>query len=119
MTEEEKIEKKEDKISKKDHKNKDKKKIEELEIEGAELKDKNMRVTAEMINTIRRKEEETARLLKYSNESLILEITLKACVEETVKIILSFDNPLLLLNPSCIRYSKIIFLDSSSPAAIG
>ena len=73
MENEEKIEK-EDKISKKDHKNKEKKKIEELEIEVAELKDKNMRVTAEMINTIRRKEEETARLLKYSNESLILEI---------------------------------------------
>ena len=74
MTEEEKIEKNNDKISKKDHKSKDKKKIEELENEVALLKDKNMRVTAEMINTIRRKEEETSRLLKYSNESLILEI---------------------------------------------
>ena len=67
-------EKKEDKISKKDHKNKDKKKIEELEIQIAELNDKNMRITAEMINTVRRKDEETSRLLKYSNESLILEI---------------------------------------------
>ena len=74
MTEEEKIEKNNDKISKKDHKNKDKKKIEELENEVALLKDKNMRVTAEMINTVRRKEEEASRLLKYSNESLILEI---------------------------------------------
>ena len=74
MTEEEKIETNNDKISKKDHKNKDKKKIEELQNEVALLKDKNMRVTAEMINTIRRKEEETSRLLKYSNESLILEI---------------------------------------------
>ena len=57
-------EKKEDKISKKDHKNKDKKKIEELEIQIAELNDKNMRITAEMINTVRRKDEETSRLLK-------------------------------------------------------
>ena len=71
---EEKEELKEEKNSKKDHKNKDKKKIEELENQINELNDKNMRITAEMINTIRRKEEETSRLLKYSNESLILEI---------------------------------------------
>ena len=32
------------------------------------------RSTAEMLNTIRRKDEERDRLLKYSNESLILEI---------------------------------------------
>ena len=66
--------KNEDKISKKDHKSKDKKKIEELEIQIAQLNDKNMRITAEMINTVRRKDEETSRLLKYSNESLILEL---------------------------------------------
>ena len=70
----EEIEKKDDKISKKDHKSKEKKKIEELEIQIVELNDKNMRITAEMINTVRRKEEETNRLLKYSNESLILEL---------------------------------------------
>ena len=66
--------KKDNKISKKDHKSKEKKKIEELENQIAELNDKNMRITAEMINTVRRKDEETTRLLKYSNESLILEI---------------------------------------------
>ena len=59
---------------KKDHKSKDKKIIEELQNEISVLKDKNMRITAEMINTVRRKEEETSRLLKYSNESLILEL---------------------------------------------
>lgn len=64
----------ENKKEKKDHKNKDKKLIEELQNEVALLNDKNMRVTAEMLNTIRRKDEETSRLLKYSNESLILEI---------------------------------------------
>ncbi len=57
---------------KKDHK-KDKK-IEELQSEIATLKDKNMRVTAEMVNTLRRKDEETSRLMKYANESLILEL---------------------------------------------
>ena len=33
-----------------------------------------MRVTAEMINTVRRKDEETSRIMKYANEALILEI---------------------------------------------
>ena len=66
--------KKENKKIKKDHKDNVKKKIEELQNEILNLKDKNMRVTAEMVNTIRRKDEETSRLLKYSNESLILEI---------------------------------------------
>ena len=74
MEEEIKTENIENKKEKKDHKNKDKKLIEELQNEVALLNDKNMRVTAEMLNTIRRKDEETSRLLKYSNESLILEI---------------------------------------------
>ena len=60
-------EKKQKKESKKD-------KIKELENEINLLKDKNMRINAEMINTLRRKDEETARLLKYANESLILEL---------------------------------------------
>lgn len=60
----------------KEHKreNKKDKKIEELQNEINTLKDKNMRVTAEMVNTLRRKDEETSRLLKYSNESLITEL---------------------------------------------
>ena len=33
-----------------------------------------MRIAAEMVNTLRRKDEETNRLLKYSNESLITEL---------------------------------------------
>ena len=72
--EDEKKEENVNKKEKKDHKSKDKKLIEELQSQIDSLNDKNMRVTAEMLNTIRRKDEETSRLLKYSNESLILEI---------------------------------------------
>ena len=72
--EEIKLEKKseEPKEHKKEHK-KDKK-LEELQNEINTLKDKNMRIAAEMVNTLRRKDEETNRLLKYSNESLITEL---------------------------------------------
>ena len=72
--EEIKEEKKEEepKEHKKEHK-KDKK-LEELQNEVNTLKDKNMRIAAEMVNTLRRKDEETNRLLKYSNESLITEL---------------------------------------------
>lgn len=62
----------ETKEHKKEHK-KDKK-YEELQNEINTLKDKNMRIAAEMVNTLRRKDEETTRLLKYSNESLITEL---------------------------------------------
>lgn len=62
----------EPKEHKKEHK-KDKK-LEELQNEINTLKDKNMRITSEMVNTLRRKDEETNRLLKYSNESLITEL---------------------------------------------
>lgn len=63
---------KKEKKSKKDDK-KDKI-IENLQNEINLLKDKNIRVTAEMINTVRRKDEETSRIMKYANESLIMEI---------------------------------------------
>ncbi len=62
----------EPKEHKKEH-NKDKK-LEELQNEVNTLKDKNMRIAAEMVNTLRRKDEETNRLLKYSNKSLITEL---------------------------------------------
>lgn len=62
----------EPKEHKKEHK-KDKK-LEELQNEINTLKDKNMRIAAEMVNTLRRKDEETNKLLKYSNESLITEL---------------------------------------------
>ena len=62
----------EPKEHKKEHK-KDKK-LEELQNEINTLKDKNMRIAAEMVNTLRRKDEETNRLLKYSKESLITEL---------------------------------------------
>lgn len=62
------------KEDKKDKKNKKDKIIEELQNEINLLKDKNIRVTAEMVNTVRRKDEETSRIMKYSNESLITEL---------------------------------------------
>ena len=62
----------EPKEHKKEHK-KDKK-LEELQNEVNTLKDKNMRIAAEMVNTLRRKDEETNRLLNYANESLITEL---------------------------------------------
>lgn len=63
---------KEDKKSKKDKKKDNE--IEELKKKIAELEDKNIRVTADMVNTIRRKEEETVRIMKYANESIITEL---------------------------------------------
>ena len=62
----------EPKEHKKEHK-KDKK-LEELQNEVNTLKDKNMRIAAEMVNNLRIKDEEINRLLKYSNESLITEL---------------------------------------------
>lgn len=61
------------KMKKADKKNKQ---IEDLQNEINTLKDKNMRVTADMVNTLRRKDEELQRIMKYSNESLILELLL-------------------------------------------
>ena len=64
----------EKKETKKEKKNKDKELINELQEKVKELEDKNIRVTAEMINTVRRKEEENNRLLKYASEELILDL---------------------------------------------
>lgn len=58
----------------KDKKGHHKKKIEELAQKIKELEDKSLRDKAELINFRKRKEEETARLLKYSNESLVKEL---------------------------------------------
>ncbi len=75
IKEEVKEEVKEEKDIKKNKKeNKKDKEIEELKKQISELNDKNIRVTAEMVNSIRRKEEETTRIMKYANESLILEL---------------------------------------------
>lgn len=63
---------KEEKKSKKDKK-KDSE-IEELKNKIAELEEKNIRVTAEMVNAIRRKEEETVRIMKYANEDVVTEL---------------------------------------------
>lgn len=48
--------------------------LEKLKQENKELHEKLLRNQAELINFRNRKEEETARLLKYSNEELALEI---------------------------------------------
>ena len=59
----------EPKEHKKEH-NKDKK-LEELQNEVNTLKDKNMRIAAEMVNTLRRKDEETNRIIKYAEEDIL------------------------------------------------
>ena len=62
------------KESKKEKKSKEKELINALNEKIKELEDKNIRVTAEMINTVRRKEEENTRMMKYASEGLIMEI---------------------------------------------
>lgn len=64
----EKREQKNKKVNEKD------KKIEELTNKVNELLEKNMRISAEMVNTIRRKEEENSKMLKYANEDIIKEL---------------------------------------------
>lgn len=59
---------------KKDKKTQENKLIEDLTNQVSELKEKNMRISADMINTIRRKDEENARILKYANEDIIKEL---------------------------------------------
>ena len=68
------IEKEEIKENKKEKKNKYQEQIKVLEDKVKKLEDKNIRVTAEMVNSLRRKEEENNRLMKYASESLILDI---------------------------------------------
>ena len=64
-----------DSNEKKDKKRKSKKdQIKEAEEKIKELEDKLLREKAEVINYRRRKDEEVSRLLKYSNEDLILEM---------------------------------------------
>lgn len=46
----------------------------ELKNKNSELEDKLIRNNAELANFKRRKEEETVRLLKYSNEDIVMEI---------------------------------------------
>ena len=71
MEEEVKVEEKE---TKKEKKNKEKELIEALNLKVKELEDKNLRISAEMINSLRRKDEDTARVMKYANESLIMDL---------------------------------------------
>ena len=52
-------------------KTKEKELIEALNLKIKELEDKNLRVTSEMINSNRRKDEECNRLLKYKDEEII------------------------------------------------
>ena len=64
-----------DSNEKKDKKRKNKKEeLKKAEEKIKELEDKLLREKAELINYRRRKDEEVARLLKYSNEDLILEM---------------------------------------------
>ena len=61
----------EEKETKKEKKSKEKELIEALNLKVKELEDKNLRISAEMINSLRRKDEDNARMMKYANESLI------------------------------------------------
>lgn len=72
---EEEKEEKNNKSKKEDKKyEKLKEEFEKLSSENKELKDKNMRITADMINTVRRKDEELSRMLKYASEDIIKEL---------------------------------------------
>ena len=62
------------KVIKKEKKSKEKELIEALQLKIKELEDKNLRVTSEMINSNRRKDEECNRLLKYKNEDIIMDL---------------------------------------------
>ena len=65
----------ENKKDKKKHKKHDlDRKIEELELKIKSLEEQNLREKAESINFRRRKEEETARILKFCNEDLIKDV---------------------------------------------
>ena len=65
----------ENKKDKKKHKKHDlDKKIEELGLKIKSLEEQNLREKAESINFRRRKEEETARILKFCNEDLIKDV---------------------------------------------
>ena len=54
--------------------NQEKEVIEKLQNEIGTLKEQNMRVSAEMINFKRRKEEEVSNMLKYANEDMIISL---------------------------------------------
>ena len=62
------------KVTKKEKKSKEKELIESLTLKVKELEDKNLRVTSEMINSNRRKDEECNRLLKYKDEDIIMDL---------------------------------------------
>lgn len=62
------------KTTKKEKKSKEKELIEALTLKVKELEDKNLRVTSEMINSNRRKDEECNRLLKYKDEDIISDL---------------------------------------------
>ena len=62
------------KVTKKEKQSKEKELVEALTLKVKELEDKNLRVTSEMINSNRRKDEECNRLMKYKNEDIILDL---------------------------------------------
>ena len=96
MEEEVKVEEKE---TKKEKKNKEKELIEALNLKVKELEDKNLRISAEMINSLRRKDEDTARVMKYANESLI---------DDILNVVDNFDRALKINSDSedVVNYQK-------------
>ena len=64
----------EEKVEKKKKKVKKNKEVEKLEMEKAEINDKLLRLTAEFQNYIKRSQDEMQKLLKYSNEEIVIEL---------------------------------------------
>ncbi len=89
----------EEKETKKEKKNKEKELIEALNLKVKELEDKNLRISAEMINSLRRKDEDTARVMKYANESLI---------DDILNVVDNFDRALKINSDSedVVNYQK-------------
>lgn len=87
------------KETKKEKKTKEKELIEALNLKVKELEDKNLRISAEMINSLRRKDEDNARVMKYANESLI---------EDILNVIDNFDRALSIetTNEELSNYQK-------------
>ena len=89
----------EEKETKKEKKNKEKELIDALNLKVKELEDKNLRISAEMINSLRRKDEDTARVMKYANESLI---------DDILNVVDNFDRALKINSDSedVVNYQK-------------
>ena len=77
----------EEKETKKEKKNKEKELIDALNLKVKELEDKNLRISAEMINSLRRKDEDNARMMKYVNSWALMDSTSTSMIDMTMRAI--------------------------------